>query len=205
MLPPGVYAGSLLPCCPRSSEGNHPWDRSLPRCQGLPVWSLTGQVARSGFVVTEGNLRGTDGVPRQLQAAPAPGLRVLLTTVRCLSNWSRKRPAACCTAAFLTLVLPCCPFPLTADRWLPGRPGHGGGAERQSSPPQTHRAGCLWVKGCRAAWHLALVVKEWPPCSRCFCSGSQFSLSHVANADKAGWQSSGRLLPSLFLFLKHWS
>lgn len=53
------------------------------------------------------------------------------------------------------------------------------------------------MKGCRAAWHLALVVKEWAPCSRCFCSGSQFSLSHVVNADKARWQSSGRLLPSL--------
>lgn len=60
MLPPGVYAGSLLPCCPQSSEGNHPWDRSSLRCQGLSIWSLTGQVARSGFVVTEGNLRGTD-------------------------------------------------------------------------------------------------------------------------------------------------
>lgn len=45
--------------------------------------------------------------------------------------------------------------------------------------------GCLWVKGCRAAWHLALVLKEWALCARCF-SGSQLSLSHVVNADKAG-------------------
>lgn len=96
--------------------------------------------------------------------------------------------------AALLLFLLCPPLlslPLTAGRWLPGRPGHGGGAERQSSPPRTHG------HTVQAAWHLALAVKEWPPCSRCFCSGSQFSLSCVTNADKAGWQSSGRLPPSL--------
>lgn len=48
--------------------------------------------------------------------------------------------------AALLLFLLCPPLlslPLTAGRWLPGRPGHGGGAERQSSPPRTQRAGCL--------------------------------------------------------------
>lgn len=47
--------------------------------------------------------------PQAAAGSASPVLRVLLTTVLCLSNWSRKRPAACCTAAFLTLALPTIP------------------------------------------------------------------------------------------------
>lgn len=107
MLPPGCMRAA----CYLAAHGvlrGYPWDRSSPRRQGLPTWSLTGQVARCGFVVTEGKLRGTD-FPRAAAGSAGPALRVLLTIVACLSNRSRKHPAACCTAAFLTPALPAVP------------------------------------------------------------------------------------------------
>lgn len=135
MLPFGFGPRQLwLPCCPQRPEVNHPWDRrvaEMPQNAHLVTGSW-GKLPHFGFLVMEGSLRVIGRVPRQLQAAPALVLRVLLTTVTCLSNCARKRPAACCTAAFPTPApTPCTPAQLAATPWASLHPG--GGTERPSA------------------------------------------------------------------------
>lgn len=120
-----------LPCCPQGPEVNHRWDGRVAEVpQNAHVATgIWGRLPRSGFVVTKGSLRGTDRIPRQLQAAPAPVLRVLVTTVMCLSNCAQE--ACCCLLhrCFSSLCFPLPPFhksQLTDDSLVfPGAWGRG--------------------------------------------------------------------------------
>ena len=65
-----------------------PWDAHL-------VAGSWGQLPCSGFMVREGGLRGAGGpCPQAAAGSSAPVLRVLLTTVTCLSNCAQE--ASCC-------------------------------------------------------------------------------------------------------------
>jgi len=124
--PAASWVGSLATSAcllPTGPEVNHRWDgrvAEVPRNARVAA-GIRGRLPLSGFVVTQGSLRGTDRVPRQLQAAPAPVLRVLVTTVTCLSNCARKRAAARAPLLFL-LVFSLPPFHMsqwTQDSLLP--------------------------------------------------------------------------------------
>lgn len=94
-----------------------------------------GKLPHSGFMVTEGSLRGADRVPRQLQAAPALVGRVLLTTVMCLSNCPGSVLLLAALLLFLLLPAPAAPPRVSAhddSLVFPGTLHSGGGAERPS-------------------------------------------------------------------------
>ncbi|XP_022425971.1 sushi domain-containing protein 6 isoform X1 [Delphinapterus leucas] len=150
MWPPGFDPAQLrLPCRPRP-EVNHPRVGSVAEMPGDAhlVAGSWGQLPCSGFMVREGGLRGAGGpCPQAAAGSSAPVLRVLLTTVTCLSNCAQEASCClprCCFSSFHPPLPPLHSSQLANDSLVFPAPGGPKTQSAHTHTPPPPAPACWW-------------------------------------------------------------